>query len=258
MRFECSQLGLEFGKGAGRVQALDGLSFDVKEGEFLAVVGPSGCGKTTLLRTLAGLLPPTTGEVRRIPAPGEESPRTLIVFQEHGLFPWMTVLDNAAFGLEMQGVAKDERYARARQLLQRFGLAGREEAYPGQLSAGMKQRVAVVRSFISRPTALLMDEPFGALDYQTRLRLQQELLDLWEQERHTVVFVTHDIEEAILLSDRVLVLSAQPARAVGLHRVDFPRPRHAALTADPEFARLRVRILDELHVTPHPAPHALR
>jgi NitT/TauT family transport system ATP-binding protein len=172
--------------------------------------------------------------------------RILLVFQEHGLFPWMTVLDNAAFGLEMQGVGKKEREGRAMELLQRFGLAGRERSYPNQLSAGMKQRVAVIRSFISRPSILLMDEPFAALDYQTRLRLQQELLELWEQEHKSVVFVTHDIEEAILLSDRILVFSAQPGTVVAEFRVDFSRPRNTAVTLEEKFSQLKMRILGKL------------
>lgn len=250
LKFECLNLSLEFGAGGGRVEALKDLCFETREGEFLSIVGPSGCGKTTLLRTLADLLQPTRGVVRRIAGPGEDPSRIFVVFQEHGLFPWMTVLENAAFGLEMQGVPKAEREERAMTLLRRYGLAGRESAYPSQLSSGMKQRVAVIRSFISRPTALLMDEPFGALDYQTRLRLQQELLELWEQERPSVVFVTHDIEEAILLSDRVVVLSAQPAQVIATFPVDLPRPRHAGLTGEPEFTQLRVRILEELGVAP--------
>lgn len=232
---------------AGRVQALDRVSFEAGEGEFLSIVGPSGCGKTTLLRTLAGLNQPQHGTVEKIGSPRNGFAGILLVFQENSLFPWMSVLENAAFGLEMQKTPRAEREDRARELLHRFGFAGRERAYPHQLSLGMKQRVAVIRAFLSNPAVLLMDEPFAALDCQTCLTLQQELLDLWEGEAHrTVVYVTHDVEEAILLSDRILVLSSQPGQVIAEFRVPFARPREASLTLSEGLLALKKRISRKL------------
>jgi NitT/TauT family transport system ATP-binding protein len=245
MRVSCSGLGVTFHSAAGDVQALSNVTFETREGEFLAIVGPSGSGKTTLLRVLAGQIVPEHGAVARIPSPDGGS-RALMVSQENSLFPWMTVLENAAFGLEMMGIAKPERHARARELLQRTGIAGWDHYYPAQLSLGMKQRVAVIRSFLSDPSLLLMDEPFSALDVQTRLTLQEELLALWEQSHRSVVFVTHDVEEAILLSDRVLVLGERPGTLVGRFSIPFPRPRHASLTLSEEFLFLKRRIWTEL------------
>jgi len=230
------------------VPALRDLTFSSRDGEFLTFVGPSGCGKTTLLRVLAGLLAPGSGEVDRIPGTGDRSSAILLVSQEHNLFPWMTASANAAFGLEMQGVPRAEREARARALLARLGCAGKEGAYPCQLSMGMKQRVAVARCFLSDPAVMLMDEPFAALDFQTRLVLQQELMDLWEQDRKSVVFVTHDVEEAILLSDRILVLSEGPGTVVAEYEVPAARPRHALLEMDGELWELKQRILGSLRL----------
>ena len=241
----CRHVGVDYPAVGGVVHALRDVTFETRAGEFLSVVGPSGCGKTTLLRVLAALIQPTRGRVER-PVHLNGKNRTLIVFQEHGLFPWMTVIENAAFGLEMQGVGKGERESRALELLHRYGFRGRERAYPHQLSLGMKQRVAVIRCFLSDPPVMLMDEPFAALDCQTRLTLQQELLELWEQTHKTVVFVTHDMDEALLLSDRVLVLSAQPGTVRAEFAVPFPRPRTAELTLEEEFLSLKRRIAREL------------
>lgn len=237
----CSHLSVSFGMGAAQIPALRDISFDAREGEFLSMIGPSGCGKTTLLRTVANLIQPTEGTIERVP--GE---RILLVFQEDSLFPWMTVLDNAVFGLQMQGVGPASRESTARALLTRFGLEGREQAYPHQLSVGMKQRVAVIRCFLSNPAVMLMDEPFAALDAQTRLALQQELLALWDQDQKTVIFVTHDIEEAILLSDRILVLNGPPGAIVDELAVPFARPRHASLTLEEEFLELKRHIWSKL------------
>jgi NitT/TauT family transport system ATP-binding protein len=237
---------VSFPASGGEVPVLRDLSFETGQGEFLTVVGPSGCGKTTLLRTIAGVVRPREGEVQRIITAADTNRRVLLVFQENSLFPWMTALENAAFGLEMQGVEKAERERRAGELLRRYGVAGREGAYPHELSLGMKQRVAVIRCFLSDPAVLLMDEPFAALDVQTRLKLQQELLDLWEQNHKTVVFVTHDCEEAVLLSDRVLVLSPQPATVIAELRIPFPRPRGAALTLEGDFLALKREIARKL------------
>jgi NitT/TauT family transport system ATP-binding protein len=237
----CSHMSVSFGRGAAKSPALNDITFDARQGEFLSVIGPSGCGKTTLLRAVANLIQPTEGTIERVP--GE---RILLVFQEDSLFPWMTVLENAIFGLEMQGVGADWRETKARELLARFGLEGRERAYPHELSVGMKQRVAVIRCFLSDPAVMLMDEPFAALDAQTRLALQQELLALWDQNRKTVIFVTHDIEEAILLSDRILVLNGPPGSIVAELKVPFPRPRDASFTLEEEFLGLKRHIWSKL------------
>jgi NitT/TauT family transport system ATP-binding protein len=213
------------------------------------LVGPSGCGKTSLLRVLAGLLAPSSGKFERIGGAFDRNSSVLLVSQEHNLFPWMTASANAAFGLEMQGVARPEREARARQLLARLGCANKEHAYPNQLSMGMKQRVAVARCFLSDPAVMLMDEPFAALDCQTRIVLQQELLDLWEQDRKSVVFVTHDVEEAILLSDRILVLSEGPGTVIAEYRVPLSRPRSGIFEMNGELWELKHRILASLRLT---------
>ena len=245
MRVVCSDLGVSFDTAGGKVEALANVTFETREGEFLAVVGPSGAGKTTLLRVIAGLITPQRGTIHLIP-PADPGHRALLVFQENNLFPWMTVLENAGFGLEMSGVGKAERRERARELLRRFGMAGWDGFYPGQLSLGMKQRVAVIRSFLSNPSLLLMDEPFSALDVQTRLTLQQELLALWEQSHKSVIFVTHDVEEAILLSDRVWVLGHRPGTLIGSFQVPFARPRHTSITLDEEFLQLKRAIWAKL------------
>ncbi len=242
MRLRCTHLGVNFQSAKGAVCALRDLSFESREREFLTLVGPSGCGKTTLLRVLAGIISPGEGEVERIASATDRNQTVLLVSQEHNLFPWMTMLENAAFGMEMQGLGRREREAQARDLLDRLGFAGREHAHPHELSLGMKQRVAVARCFLSDPAIMLMDEPFAALDCQTRLRLQQELLDLWEQSHKTVIFVTHDVEEALLLSDRILVLSRQPAHLVAEFAVRFARPRTAAITMTEEFLFLKKRV----------------
>ena len=254
MRVKVSHLTVTFDATTASVTALRDVSFETGENEFVTFIGPSGCGKTTLLRAVAGLVAPRTGHVERLPAPTDRNRQLLLVFQEDSVFPWMTVLDNATFGLRMQAVPAAEREARARVLLDRFGLAGRERAYPHQLSLGMKQRVAVIRCFLSDPAVMLMDEPFAALDAQTRMTLQQELLSLWEQSPKTVVFVTHDIEEAILLSDRVVVLDGPPGAIVHEIRIPFARPRRPALVLDAEFLELKRTIWSRL--TPLTNRHA--
>ncbi|MCL4401187.1 MAG: ABC transporter ATP-binding protein [Acidobacteria bacterium] len=246
LELRCKRVGVSFTSNGSCVQALKDIWFEVRRAEFLSIVGPSGCGKTTLLRVLAGLIRPDEGTVEQVAPRNGRDGRTILVFQENSLFPWMTVLENAAFGLEMQGCGKCEREARARELLHRFGFAGRERDYPHQLSLGMKQRVSIIRCFLSDPAVLLMDEPFAALDCQTRMVLQQELLDLWEQNQKTVVFVTHDVEEAILLSDRILVLSRQPGTIIQEFPVSFARPRHTTLTLDDAFLHLKRCVFAEL------------
>ncbi len=246
MRLTCSNLSVSFGRRNCPIPALRNVSFTVGEGEFVAVIGPSGCGKTTLLRCLAGLERVHSGKVSYECGGGDRPPRILMVFQEHGVLPWLTVLENAALGLEAQGVPKRAREERARRLLARLGLGGRERAYPHQLSLGMKQRVAVARSFLCAPDVLLMDEPFAALDAQTRLKLQHELLALWQERRCNVVFVTHDVDEAILLSDRIIVLSAAPGTVTGEYSVGLPRPREAGMMLSQAFTSLKSALYAQL------------
>lgn len=224
----------------GDVPALAGMSLEVRGDEFACVVGPSGCGKSTLLRLVAGLSEPTEGQVSYVNWPA--APRRAMVFQDPGLFPWLSVLDNVAFGLETQGVPRDERRARARALLKRMALESFADHYPHELSGGMRQKAAIARALLVEPDILLMDEPFRALDAQTRLILQEELLRLVEERPLMVLFVTHDIEEAILLGDRVVVLSGRPAHVLTEVVVPLGRPRHLTEGSHPEIEELRWRI----------------
>ncbi len=227
------------------VTALHDFNLTVAEGEFVCVVGPSGCGKSTLLRILGGLSTPSAGEVRLLPGKNG-APLQSIVFQEYAIFPWKTVIDNVAFGLEMRGVGKAERHAVARDWLLKVGLAKFADAYPHQLSGGMKQRVSIARAFANDPEILLMDEPLGALDAQTRAVLQEELIRIWEASRKTVVYITHSIEESILLGDRVVLMTAHPGTLKCEFVVPFKRPREFELTGTPEFSRLNYGIWKEL------------
>lgn len=210
-----------------RVHALDGISFAVEQGQFISLVGPSGCGKTTLLNAIAGLCQPTHGTIRLAgSAPGAGRGDVAYMFATDCLLPWRRTLDNVEFAMEVRGVPEAERRKRAHELLELVGLAGFERAFPSQLSRGMRQRAALARTFALESQVLLMDEPFGALDAQTKLILERLLLSLWEQgERRTVLFVTHDLNEALVLSDRVLVFSRAPGRLKTDHRISFPRPR---------------------------------
>jgi NitT/TauT family transport system ATP-binding protein len=231
------------------VDALAGVSLDVVAGEFLAIVGPSGCGKTTMLRIVAGLETKTAGAVEIRRDDGSKRPLNAMVFQQESVFPWMTVRDNAAFGLKARGIPKRERYAMVQPILDKAGLTGFEDALPYQLSGGMKQRVALARAFANDPEILLMDEPFAALDEQTKLILQAELLRIWEASGKTVMYVTHSIDEAIALADRVLVMSARPGRVKDLIDVAkiFPRPRDvAAVKSSPLYGQLFGRIWAQL------------
>ena len=241
MRLTCRSLSLSFPAGGDRLEVLREVSFEARLGEFISIVGPSGCGKTTLLRAIAGFLTPDQGRIEH-GASGD----CLMLYQENTLFPWMTVLDNACFGLEARGVPRDKRERRALPLLRRFGLNGRERAWPRQLSSGMRQRVAVIRSFLSGANLLLMDEPFAALDSEMKRSLQGDLLDLLQPGDRTVLFVTHDVEEAILLSDRVIVLSASPATVTAEFRVPFGRPRTTGLSLTGEFFQLKCEISGKL------------
>lgn len=227
------------GRGrTGPVEAVGGVSLDVGDGELVCIVGPSGCGKTTLLRVLAGLEQPTRGAIH-VRGDDPNRPDVGMVFQGAGLFPWMTVEENVAYGLRLSGVPRFERLAAARRWILDIGLGKFAGAYPTQLSGGMQQRVGLARVFAYDPEVLLMDEPFGALDAQTRLILQQTLLEQWERNSKTVVFVTHSIEEALTLGDRVFVMSARPGKLLHEVRVPFERPRDAvALRTDPRFSAL--------------------
>jgi len=236
-------------KGEG-LTVLDGVSFAVPDGEFLTVLGPSGCGKTTLLRSVAGLVPLSDGQVlldgERVTKP---SPRLSMVFQTIGLVPWKTVWENVGLGLELQThhrLTADQKQE-VSQFVELVGLKGFERYYPYQISGGMQQRVGLARALVRKPEVLLMDEPFGALDAQTRAILQEELLRLWGTSGATVVFVTHDLDEAIYLSDRVLVMTRRPGRLKMVIDVNLPRPRYAYdIRAEPEFVRLRRQVWDTI------------
>ena len=223
------------------VRALENVSFDVNDGEFVCIVGPSGCGKTTLFRIIAGLDDATDGEVYLdgdcVDGP---TPDMGVVFQEYHLFPWRTVRGNVDFGLEKQDVPKPDRDERVEELVELVGLAGFEDTYPKALSGGMKQRVAIARALAADPTTLLMDEPFGAVDAQTREMLQAELLEIWQQTAKTVLFVTHDVEEAVKLADRIVVMAKEPGRVDEVVDVDLSRPRSRS---DTEFGGYYERVL---------------
>jgi NitT/TauT family transport system ATP-binding protein len=225
---ECRDVHRRFVSRNGAVDALAGVTFTARADEFVCIVGPSGCGKTTLLKIIGGLLRPTAGEVVFRGVSGPARPRSALVFQEHGVFPWMNVLDNVAFGLEVQGVVRTKRMERARNFVDRVGLSAFENHYPHELSVGMRQRVGIARAFVSDVPVLLMDEPFGSLDAQTKRALQDELLRIWNEDRKLVIFVTHDIEEAVLLGDRVFVMSGRPGRLLNQIRIPLGRPRDPA------------------------------
>jgi NitT/TauT family transport system ATP-binding protein len=223
--FTCHQLTKEYGKDDDSVAALRGLSLSAADNEFICIVGPSGCGKSTLLKIIASLIQPTSGSIVFDPVPGPGEQHTAMVFQEQGLFPWMTVLDNVAFPLEMRGMPKAQRHAEALEFIEKIGLKGFATRYPYELSGGMRQRAAIARAFMANPRILLMDEPFGALDAQTRLVLQTELVELWNAHPKIVIYVTHDIEEAILLGDRIVVMTGRPGRIREEITVPLERPR---------------------------------
>lgn len=234
----------EFVKGERRVLAIENISLIVAEREFVAILGPSGCGKSTLLNMIAGFDRPTRGTVRM---DSEEivdpSPRRAVVFQEPALFPWFSVMENVVFGPKTQKQPAAEYRRHAAQILEQVGLRGFETSYPAELSGGMRQRVGIARVLIMQPRVLLMDEPFGSLDAQTRMLMQELLLQVWERHHQTVLFVTHDIEEALLLADRVCVMTARPGRIKKIIDVRIPRPRAIEVTTSPEFNALRREVL---------------
>ena len=231
---------------SGPVTALKNFNLEVRDGEFVCIVGPSGCGKSTFLRILAGLLLPTAGEVNITRGTDAGKPLNSVVFQEYGIFPWKKVIDNVAFGLQMRGYSKKTRYDIAADWLERIGLRKFAQYYPHQLSGGMKQRVSIARALANDPEVLLMDEPLGALDAQTRTVLQDELLHIWETHRKTVVYITHSIEEAVLLGDRVVLMTAHPGTNKVTFDVTIPRPRDIKTTSTTEFAELSYCIWEAL------------
>ena len=229
------------------VTALSDFSLEVSKGEFVSIVGPSGCGKSSFLNILLGLIKPDSGEVQlngtRITGPGQER---AMVFQEFGLLPWRTVTANVELGLELKGIAPARRAERAGELIKLVGLKDFASHYPHELSGGMKQRVGLARALATEPEVLLMDEPFAALDAQTRDLMQMELLQIWEHTKKTVLFVTHSIEEAAYLSDRVIVMSARPGHTKDILRIDLPRPRDYEMRLTPEFNEIKLHIWDVL------------
>jgi NitT/TauT family transport system ATP-binding protein len=240
-----SGVSVTFAARGQTVLALDRVSLDVRAGEFLCIVGPSGSGKSTLLRVLAGLLKQSAGEVR-IAADHLGAPLTAMVFQEHALLPWRSVIGNVVFGLENRGVPRPEREARAREMLAMVGLTRFAKHYPYQLSGGMKQRVGIARALANDPEVLLMDEPLAALDAQTRAIMQEELLRIWATLGKTVIYVTHSLEEALLLGDRVVLLTSRPGRVSQIFPVDLGRPRGLEVRSSPAYGALLDKIWSQL------------
>ncbi len=233
-------------KHFGGLRAIEDVSIDIAEGTFFIIVGPSGCGKTTLLRILGGLEQVTSGTVE-ISDPGRGRPQFSMVFQGDSIFPWMTVWDNAAYGLRMRHAAKDETESAVRHWLDLTGLTRFADLYPHQLSGGMRQRVSIARAFANDPDILLMDEPFSALDEQNKTILQQELLRIWEAQKKTVVFITHSVDEAVTLGDKILVMTASPGRTKTLIDVPLERPRHVLeLRHDPRYGEIVYGIWGQL------------
>jgi NitT/TauT family transport system ATP-binding protein len=237
-----------FPKSGAPVLALDDVSLEVADQEFAVIVGPSGCGKSSLLRLVAGLVEPTSGEITLdgtpVTRPGKDRG---MVFQSYTLFPWLTVRDNVEFGLRIGGIPAEKRKHISDHFISEVGLEGFENSYPKQLSGGMMQRVALARALANDPEILLMDEPFGALDSQTRSLMQELLLQIWEHSHKTVLFITHDIDEAILLGDRVHVMTARPGRIKERVEIDLARPRQVDVLTSPEFIAIKRRIMALIH-----------
>jgi NitT/TauT family transport system ATP-binding protein len=246
------------GKRFGALQVFRNIDFEVGEREILAIVGPSGCGKTTMLRCIDGLLPHDEGEIWVGDRPvNDPIPGVAMVFQHFGLFPWKTVYDNVAYGLRMDGASKADIAARVPAFIDLVGLSGFEQAYPYQMSGGMQQRCGLARALAIEPRVLLMDEPFAAVDAQTREILQFELLRIWEERPTTMVFVTHSIEEAVLMGDRVMVLKGRPSSIDQTITIDLPRPRTRATLREPRFAELRERVWNRLMTEARAAEYQL-
>ena len=237
-----------FNTRKGEMVALNGVSLDIHDNEFISVVGPSGCGKSTLLNIIAGLTAPTDGKVycdgKEVTGTGTERG---VVFQQYALFPWLTVKKNVMFALEMRGIKKQAAQEEAMKYLEMVDLAKFADHYPKELSGGMKQRVAIARAYAAEPEVLLMDEPFGALDAQTRTQLQTGLLNTWEHKKKTCFFITHDVEEAIILAQRVVIMSARPGRIKEIVEVNIPYPRNQETKLTPEFNELKNRIWSQVY-----------
>jgi len=252
MKLRCQHLNKEFQKDSGAILVLEDITFEILSNEFVCLVGPSGCGKSTLLRIIAGLEQQTSGCVEFASSVEGNPQNCAMVFQDHGLFPWMTVVQNIVFGLEFKGLSRGDKLSRAHAIIERIGLSGFESYYPGQLSGGMRQRVGIARAFLSDADILLMDEPFGSLDAQTRLLMQAELLDLWKERQKTVIYITHDIEEAILLGDRVLIMNQRPSHILDEFDIPLKRPRnltHKSTTEEMELIySLKWQIWDKLEI----------
>jgi NitT/TauT family transport system ATP-binding protein len=248
-KLRVDQVGMTFKLPTGAYQALAPISLDIAEGRFVSLIGPSGCGKSTIFNIVAGLLEPSCG---RVLIDGVDATGTIgrvgYMLQKDLLLPWRTVLDNVVLGMEIQGVPMAEARGRALPLLRRYGLGGFELLYPRALSGGMRQRAALLRTLLFDTDIILLDEPFGALDAQTKLQMQQWLLKLWNDFRKTVVFVTHDVEEAIFLSDEVVVMGTQPGRILEIIEVPVARPRLRASALTPEFIKIKERCLELLNV----------
>jgi len=246
MTLVIDRLSKEFVKNSDEpVEALVDISVEVMDGEFICILGPSGCGKTTLLRIIAGLDHPTSGSVRIDGSVIDRPNRKLgMIFQDYSLYPWRTVNENIAFGLELQGVVEEERAGIVQKYLALTGLSEFGTSYPYELSGGMRQRIAVVRALAVDPKVLLMDEPFGALDAQTRNKLQYDLLDIWGKTKKTILFVTHSVDEAVFLADRILVLTPRPGHICDVIPVDHPHPRDRTSV---EFAQIRRHVLDMIN-----------
>lgn len=239
MQVKIQQVSKEFTTKTGTVSVLEDINLIVQDQEFLCIIGPSGCGKTTLIRIIAGLLEPTRGKVILNGDEPVSRNDIALVFQEQGVFPWMNVIDNVCFGLEMQGVPKNERYKSALPLITHLGLKAFTKHYPHQISVGMKQRVGVARALVSNAKILLMDEPFAALDAQMKLISQEKLLEACRDYRKTVVYITHDIDEALLLADRIVLLTSRPARIKDNILVNIPRPRDIMNANTPELLEIK-------------------
>ncbi|MGV8989929.1 MAG: ABC transporter ATP-binding protein [Thiobacillus sp.] len=252
---EVRNLGKRFRTQQGEVEALRGINFSVRRREFVCVIGPSGCGKSTLIRILAGLEDHTSGDVllddKPVKGPGQDRG---MVFQGYSLFPWLTVKQNVMFGPQIKGHGKDEAERDARTWLELVGLERFADSYPHQLSGGMRQRVAIARALVNQPRILLMDEPFGALDAQTRSKMQSHLIDIWKNIDITVLFITHDLDEAIYLADRILVLKAHPGEVQEVIEVSVPRPRSPGQFNTPEFMATKARLEQLIHPAPAPEP----
>jgi ABC-type nitrate/sulfonate/bicarbonate transport system ATPase subunit len=244
-----TQVGAHYEEDGQILKALDDINLQIEDGEFVALIGPSGCGKSTLLDIVSGLYPQTSGDVAvdgKVLSPHERLGHSAYMRQRDLLMPWRTALDNACLALEVHGVPRKQAREIARSRFDEFGLAGFEDAYPAQLSGGMRQRIAFLRTVLAERRLLLLDEPFGALDALNRVALQTWLLSLWERERQAVLLVTHDVDEAIFLADRVVVLSSRPGSIVHIEQIDLPRPRDRHMVTSSAFLRHRAVLLDGL------------